>query len=96
LDRHSLKLGTTVEQFLSFLPNQTNDVIAMLQKARNFANRLHEDESGPNTVEWVLLIIVALVILAGIYAFVQWAFTEVETQQQTFGDTTGSTTAEFK
>ena len=68
----------------------------MLQKARNFAKRLHEDESGPNTVEWVLLIIVALVILAAIYAFIQWAFGEVETQQQNFGDTTGSTTAEFK
>jgi len=49
----------------------------MLQRARKFASRLHEDESGPNTVEWVLLIIVALVILIGIYAFVQWAFGEV-------------------
>ena len=42
----------------------------MLQAARRFATRLHRDESGPNTVEWVLLIIVALLVLAGIYYFV--------------------------
>jgi len=68
----------------------------MLQKARKFATRLHEDESGPNTVEWVLLIIVALVILAAIYAFIQWAFGEVEREQQEFGETTGSTEASFE
>jgi len=56
----------------------------MLQKARNFATRLHEDESGPNTVEWVLLIIVALVILAAIYLFVQWAIGEVDNAQTNF------------
>lgn len=44
----------------------------MLQRVRRFAIELHEDESGPNTVEWILLIIVALVILVGIYAFVKW------------------------
>ena len=49
----------------------------MLRRARKFAARLHKDESGPNTVEWVLLIIVALVILIAIYLFVQWAFTEL-------------------
>lgn len=42
----------------------------MLQRVRRFAIRLHEDESGPNTVEWVLLIIVALVVLVAIYWFV--------------------------
>ncbi len=42
----------------------------MLQRVRRFAVRLHEDESGPNTVEWVLLIIVALVVLVAIYWFV--------------------------
>lgn len=63
----------------------------MLQRARKFATRLHEDESGPNTVEWVLLIIVALVIMIGIYAFVQWAFGEVETQSEAY-TTKGSET----
>lgn len=32
--------------------------------------KLHDDEAGPNTVEWVLLIIVALLVLTGIYYFV--------------------------
>ena len=56
----------------------------MLQRARNFAVRLHEDESGPNTVEWVLLIIVALVVLIGIYLFVQWAFTNLGDKKDAF------------
>jgi hypothetical protein len=42
----------------------------MLQRVRRLAIELHEDESGPNTVEWVLLIIVALIVLVGIYWFV--------------------------
>ena len=42
----------------------------MLARVRKFAVDLHEDESGPNTVEWVLLIIVALIVLVGIYWFI--------------------------
>ena len=42
----------------------------MLKAVRRFAVRLHRDESGPNTVEWVLLIIVALLVLVAIYYFV--------------------------
>jgi heme/copper-type cytochrome/quinol oxidase subunit 4 len=42
----------------------------MLQRVRRFAIDLHADESGPNTVEWVLLIIVALIVLVGIYWFI--------------------------
>ena len=42
----------------------------MLQRVRRFAIRLHRDESGPNTVEWVLLIIVALIVLVAIYLFI--------------------------
>ena len=45
----------------------------MLQRVRKFAIRLHRDETGPNTVEWILLIIVALVLLLFIYEFAQWA-----------------------
>ena len=63
----------------------------MLQKARKFAIRLHEDESGPNTVEWILLIIVALVVLIGIYAFVQWAFEKLKGQSAEYEDNTGNT-----
>jgi len=42
----------------------------MLERTRRFLKRLHEDESGPNTVEWVLLIVVGLVILIAIYLVV--------------------------
>jgi Flp pilus assembly pilin Flp len=44
----------------------------MIQRARRFLVELHEDESGPNTVEWILLIIVGLLVLIAIYAFVNW------------------------
>ena len=58
----------------------------MLERARRFAIRLHRDESGPNTVEWVLLIIVALIILVGIYYFVtnvvMKSFTEAQEEIQ--------------
>lgn len=56
----------------------------MLQKARKFAVRLHKDESGPNTVEWILLIIVALVVLIGIYLFVQWAYEKLSEKKDEF------------
>ena len=46
----------------------------MLQNVRRFALRLHEDEAGPNTVEWVLLIIVALIILLLIFWFANWVY----------------------
>ena len=56
----------------------------MLRRARKFATRLHQDESGPNTVEWVLLIIVALVVLVAIYLFVQWAFDKLGEKKTEF------------
>ena len=56
----------------------------MLRRVREFAARLHKDETGPNTVEWILLIIVALVILAGIYLFVKWAFGSLEEKKDAF------------
>ncbi len=56
----------------------------MLRRARKFAARLHQDESGPNTVEWILLIIVALVVLVGIYLFVQWAFDSLSEKKDAF------------
>jgi Flp pilus assembly pilin Flp len=44
----------------------------LAKRTKNFFKRLHEDESGPNTVEWVLLVIVALIIMAAIYFIAQW------------------------
>ncbi len=45
----------------------------MLNRTRNFFKELHEDESGPNTVEWILLVIVALLVLVAIFYMAQWA-----------------------
>ena len=54
----------------------------MLQRVRRFAIKLHEDESGPNTVEWVLLIIVALIILIAIFLFAQFVITQFKQRGQ--------------
>ena len=39
---------------------------------KRFLRSLHRDESAPNTVEWVLLVIVALIIMTAIYFIAQW------------------------
>ena len=44
----------------------------LARRTKSFFKRLHEDETGPNTIEWVLLIIVALIVMAAIYYIVQW------------------------
>ena len=46
--------------------------VEVARRARQFVRRLHEDESAPSTVEWLLLLIVALVVLVGIYHVVAW------------------------
>ena len=56
----------------------------MLQKTREFAARLHEDESGPNTIEWILLITVGLFILIGIYMFVNYAMGNLTEEAKSF------------
>ena len=58
----------------------------MLQRVRRFAIDLHEDESGPSTVEWVLLIIVALVILVAIFSFVKWIMEQIEERKADLED----------
>ena len=54
----------------------------MLQRTRRFALRLHRDESGPNTVEWVLLIIVALILLLAIFWFARWVIDQFKTRAE--------------
>ena len=44
----------------------------LAKRTRDFFKRLHADETGPNTVEWILLIIVALIVMAAIYFIAQW------------------------
>ena len=48
----------------------------MIKKAKRFVRELHEDETGPGTVEWMLLVTVALIILVAIYYVAQWAITQ--------------------
>ena len=48
----------------------------MIKKAKQFVRELHEDETGPGTVEWMLLVTVALVVLVAIYYVAQWAITQ--------------------
>jgi len=53
----------------------------MLQRVRSLATRLHKDESAPNTVEWVLLIIIGLILLVAIFAFAQFVITQFKDRQ---------------
>lgn len=43
-----------------------------LKRPNSFMRALHRDESAPNTVEWVLLVIVALIVMTAIYYIAQW------------------------
>lgn len=54
----------------------------MLTEAKGFFRKLHQDESGPNTVEWVLLIIVALIVLLGIFFLAQWVIAQTTNRQK--------------
>lgn len=54
----------------------------MLKRTKQFFVDLHEDESGPNTVEWVLLIIVALLVLIAIFLMAQWAIDQFTAKQK--------------
>ncbi len=55
----------------------------MLVRTRKFLKRLHADETGPNTVEWILLVIVALLVLLAIFLIAQWAIDQFTSKQQT-------------
>lgn len=55
----------------------------MLVRTRKFLKKFHEDESGPNTVEWILLVIVALLVLLAIFLIAQWAIDQFTSKQQT-------------
>lgn len=63
----------------------------MLSKARRFMLNLHEDESGPTTVEWIMLLIVGLVILAGLFIFARYMFTRTEQVQDQVESTADET-----
>lgn len=54
----------------------------MLRRTKQFFTELHEDETGPNTVEWVLLVIVALLVLLAIFLMAQWAIDKFTDKQK--------------
>lgn len=47
-------------------------MFSICRKPRKLLKDLHNDESGPGTVEWVMMVIVALIIMAVIYFIAQW------------------------
>lgn len=47
----------------------TTRPVSALNRFKNAMRELHADESGPNTVEWILLIIIALVLVVAIFVF---------------------------
>ncbi len=61
----------------------------MLSKARRFMLSLHEDESGPTTVEWIMLLIVGVIILAGIFVFARYMKGRSDTMQEGVESTEG-------
>ncbi len=68
----------------------------MLQRVRQQAIKLHEDESAPNTVEWVLLIIIGLIILIAVFIFAQFVLEQFQdrrdaVQDDAFVNTTDNT-----
>lgn len=65
----------------------------MLSQMKKFALELHEDEAGPNTVEWVLLIMVALILLVVIVAAASWA---IDNMNQAAGKVTDDNVSDFK
>ena len=51
----------------------------LLSQTKNFLRRLDEDESAPNTVEWVLLVIVALIVMVVIWFIARWVMQKGDT-----------------
>ncbi|MHC4871442.1 MAG: hypothetical protein ACYTFY_06330 [Planctomycetota bacterium] len=43
------------------------------EEYKELLKRLHRDENATGTVEWMMLITVALTVLVVIYYFVRWA-----------------------
>ncbi|MBL8746324.1 MAG: hypothetical protein JNK58_08220 [Phycisphaerae bacterium] len=64
----------------------------MLNKARSFFVSLHEDETGPTTIEWILLIIVAIIVLIGIVIFARSMQGRAENMESDIEDSGATTT----
>jgi len=55
--------------------------ISLNRRGRRFLKRFHQDETGPNTVEWVLLIIIALILLIAIFLFAKFVIDKFKEKQ---------------
>ncbi|GHV18926.1 hypothetical protein AGMMS49959_02150 [Planctomycetales bacterium] len=58
----------------------------LTKKMRNFAQKLHDDESAPGTVEWVLLVIVGLIVMVAIYYIANWVLSSGASEAGTVDD----------
>lgn len=54
----------------------------MIDRIKNVFGDLHDDESGPNTVEWVLLIIIALILVVAIFVFANFVIDTFKNRQE--------------
>jgi len=54
----------------------------MLNRVKNLMADLHKDESAPNTVEWVLLIIIALILVVAIFVFANFVIDTFKNRQE--------------
>ena len=55
----------------------------MWQRFIRFGRLLHREESAIGTIEWFLLITVALMVIVGINYFAQWTAKDVSASQDT-------------
>jgi Flp pilus assembly pilin Flp len=63
-------------------PQNRNGDLPMTNRFKNLLAELHEDESGPNTVEWVLLIIIALILVVAIFIFANFVIDTFKNRQE--------------
>lgn len=69
-------------------------MVSIVKRTNRFLKRLDGDESAPNTVEWVLLIIVALIVMTAIYFIAQWVLGGGATEAKKVDTGRASTTTE--
>ena len=44
-----------------------------MNNLKKFVKQLHQDESAPEVVEWMMLITVALLVMSAVYYISRWA-----------------------
>ena len=49
----------------------------------SFTKNFNKDESAPTTIEWILLLVVALIVMIIIYTVVEWIAADAGKQKET-------------